>query len=331
MTQDAYRRYLDAFGDRIDAAAAPPPRRRGLLAGAVVVVAAIVALVVFLATPSGERKINLVAEARAALPSSGELLHLATVSTTSLIGADDAAQQRFDEFARRHHDEYAPRYFEQWSAGDRWRVAGPTNKVFPKLFAGEPYYPGFYISDQELQQVRLTDEVIGPTQEAFEDGIDTLYVESLGVIIRSNLRAAGWDTDVGSFPGGIYTGSPTLLGSDPVAAIRKQLDRGNLHDAGAAEVDGRSVRRLVSQDGNFEYDVDAKSFEPVRVRMFSHWVGPLDSPYPPEKMAEDVNFETFETLPLNSETERLLTIDAPPGTTVIDAQGPDEQPPRKDR
>jgi hypothetical protein len=330
---DAYERYLADFGERLEAAASPPPRfrRRWVLAAAAAAAVAIAATIL-LAAPSGDHKINVVAEARAALPGSGELLHLKTVSTTSLVGADEAAQQRFDEFARRHHDEYAPRYFEQWSAGDRWRVAGPTNKVFPKMFAGEPYYPGFYISDEELQRIGLTDELIGPTQEAYADGIDSLYVESLGVIIRSDLKQAGWQTGIGSLPGGIYTGSPTLLGPDPVAAIRKQLDRGDLRDAGTADVDGRSVRRLVSKEGApFEYDVDAETFEPVRVRMFGHWVGEPDSPYPPEEMVEDVDFQVFETLPLNSETEQLLTIDAPPATTVIDAQGPDEQPPRQDR
>jgi hypothetical protein len=42
-------------------------------------------------------------------------------------------------------------------------------------------------------------------------------------------------------------------------------------------------------------------------------------------MVEDVEFEVYETLPLNSETEDLLTIDAPPTTTVVDAVGPGQQ------
>jgi len=332
MTNDAYERYLAEFGRRLDDADPPSPGRSPRRwALAVVLAAALVGAAVLLVAPGGQDKINVVAEARAALPSSGELLHLKTVRTISLVDADPAAEERFAEFARRHHDEYDPSSFEQWSTAGRWRVAEPTGKVFPKMFAGEPYYPGFYISDERLAEIGLTDELIGPTQEAYADGVDTLYIEGLGVIIRSNLKEAGWD-DVGTFPGGIYSGSPTGFGTDPVAGIRDALDQGHLRDAGTAELDGRLVRRLVSTKGSpFEYDVDAETFEPVRVRMFSHWVGEADSPHPPEKMVEDVDFEIFEILPLNSETEQLLKIEPPQGTTVIDALGPDEQPPRRER
>jgi hypothetical protein len=329
MSKEAYHRYLTEFGARLEAAAPPTPRgRRGWVVGAVVVAAAIVALALFLAAPSGDKRINVVAEARAALPSSGELVHFKMVSTNSLVDADDAARQRFDEFAREHPRDYEPRYFEQWSADNRWRIA-TTAVVDPQEFAGEPYFPGFYISDQELQRIGLTHELDGPTQEAYDNGIDSLYIESLGVIVRSNLEEGGWkDEEVGSSPGGIYTGAPQgFLGSDPVTTIRKRLESGDLHDAGAAEVDGRSVRRLVSDDfehDGFEYDVDAETFEPVRVRVFTNWVGG-DPQAPPERMAQDADFEVFETLPLNSETEDLLKIDAPPATMVIDAQGPDEQ------
>jgi len=245
------------------------------------------------------------------------------VSTNSLVDADAAAQQRFDELARRYpHSFGGRRYFEQWSTENRWRVAGPTNVISPELFAGEPYHPGFYINDRELERIGLTDDVRGPTQEAYDNGVDSLYIERLGVIVRSNLEEAGWnDKQVGSFPGGIYTTAAMgFLGSDPVALIRSRLESGNLHDAGTAEVDGRSVRRLVH--GSFEYDVDAETFEPVRVREFSNW-GPDQHL---AKLATDADFEIFETLPLNSETEDLLKIDAPSTTTLIDAQVPDERP-----
>ena len=149
MTEDPYQRYLAEFGERVEAAAqSPRPARRRWLAGAAVAAAAVVALGVFLAAPGGDSKVNVIAEARAALPESGELLHLSTVSTSSLIGADEAAQERFDDFARRHHDDYAPRYFEQWSAGDRWRVANPANRVSPKMFAKS------FLKTERLRPVR---------------------------------------------------------------------------------------------------------------------------------------------------------------------------------
>ena len=304
------------------------PRLVAVGAGAVAVALA-VALV--LAGPSGTERLNVVAEARAALPAPGELVHLRTVQTTSLVDADPAAQRRFEKFAHEHWDEYGPETFEQWSTEGRWRVARPEGTVSPKMFAGEPYAPGFYIPDEELERIGLAEEVVGPTQEAFADGIDSLYVEKAGVLIESNLQQAGWETDVGSFPGGIYTGAPTLLGGDPVSALRDQLDRGNLEDAGTAEVNGRSVRLLVSKDGVFEYAVDAETFEPVRARMLGGWRGEVDSPHPVERMANDTNFEVYEVLTLDAETEPLLEIDVPEGTPVIETIGPADQPPRRER
>jgi hypothetical protein len=324
MSKEDYDRYLTDFGERLEAAAPPPARgRRGWVVGAVIGAAAIVALALLLAAPGGNEKINVMAEARAALPASGELVHFVAVSTNSLVGADDAAQERFEDYTRRFPHAYGPHRYEQWSAENRWRVADPTNQVYPAMFGGS-YDPDFFISDRELQRIGLTDEVIGPTQDAYANGIDSLYVERLGVIIRADLGEAGWDGDlIGSFPGGVYTGAPTgFVGSDPVTMLRKRLESGNLRDAGTAEVDGRTVRRLVGQ--GFEYDVDAETFEPVRMRQFTNWVGGGPQ-YPSEKMADDLNFEDFETLPLNSETEGLLKIDAPPTTTVIDAQVPDDR------
>jgi len=329
---DAYERYLAEFGKRLEAVASPSPKpRRMRLMAAAIGTTAVIAVGVLLAAPSSDNEINVFAQARAALPSAGELLHLETRKTTSLLGADDAAQQRFAEFASRHHDEYAPQTFEQWSVADRWRVAVPNGKVSPKMFAGEPYYPGFYISDEMLRQIGLIDDVIGPIQEAYAEGVDTLYVAKLGLIIRSDLEQAGWE-HLPPFPGGIYTGSPTGLGSDPVAQIRRWLDHGSLRDAGMGEVDGRRVYRLVPNDGSFdiEFDLDAQTYEPVRVRELSRWVGGPNSPHPPETMVTDVDFRAFETLPLNPETAQLLEIDAPPATPVIDALGPDDQPPRNE-
>lgn len=332
MTDEQYERFLSEFGERVEAAAesraSRRPRRRWPVAAALVLVFAL-AGAFLLGGVGGTDKINVVAEAKAALSESkaGEIVHLVTVSTSTLIGADDAAQERFDEFAHRHWDEYRPQRFEQWSTGDRWRVATDERTIGPKMFAGMPSYPGFFISNAELQRIGLANDVTGPTQESYANGIDSLYVRDAGVVVRAQL---GGDSRIASFPGGIFTGSPSLLGGDPVDAAREALASGDLRDAGPGEVDGRSVRRLLS--GNtLEYDVDAETFAPVRVRMFGHWAGEVDSPYPLERMAEDVTFETYETLPVDADTERLLELDPPAGTTVVDAQGPHEQPPRSER
>ena len=199
------------------------------------------------------------------------------------------------------------------------------------MFAGEPFHPGFYISDEDLQGIGLTDELVGPTQEAYADGVDSLYVEELDALIRTEIGKGFGSEDEGLVPGGIYSGAPTLLGGDPVEALRATLNSGNVRDEGTATVNGREVRRLVTHDGFFEYDVDAETFEPVRVRMFGRWQGEVDSPHPLERMVEDVTFEVFEAMPLNEETDDLLEIETPPGTTILEAVGPEDQPPRRER
>jgi hypothetical protein len=136
--------------------------------------------------------------------------------------------------------------------------------------------------------------------------------EAITVGAESNTTEAGWEDEVGSLPDSIYTGAPTgFVGSDPVRMLRKRLESGNLRDAGTAEVDGRTVRRLVGQ--GFEYDVDAETFEPVRMRMFGGWVG-ADPESPPEKMADDLNFEVFET----------FAVELRNGGPVEDRRSPDD-------
>jgi hypothetical protein len=176
------------------------------------------------------------------------------------------------------------------------------------------------LSDADLQRIDLKDNVIGPIQEAYADGVDTLYVEKLNALIRSE-PATGPGSAVGSSPGALYSGSPTMLGSDPVAALRKALAEGHLRDEGPAEVDGRAVRLLVDEQGLFEYAVDAETFEPVRARMLGRW-GEANSPHPLETMANDVHFKTFEVMPLDEETDDLLEIDTAPSPTVVETESP---------
>jgi len=99
---------------------------------------------------------------------------------------------------------------------------------------------------------------------------------------------------------------------DPVAEVRKLLAAGQLEDAGTTTVNGREVRRLISnpeqhtttivggrtlQVPSFpaEYRVDAKTFAPIEFRV-----------------AEETRvYKLFERLPRNAETEKLLRIDVP--------------------
>jgi hypothetical protein len=103
-------------------------------------------------------------------------------------------------------------------------VAGQTTAVYPNTFAGGHSYPGYYISDADLREIGLTDELIGPTQEAFADGTDSLYVDKLGVVVRSDVGDGAAGDQLSMFPCGLYAGSPTGLGSDPATEIRQSLD-----------------------------------------------------------------------------------------------------------
>lgn len=113
---------------------------------------------------------------------------------------------------------------------------------------------------------------------------------------------------------------------DPVAAIRALLDRGRLRDAGETDVDGRRVRRLKGRelghvDGggprrppvDFEYLVDADSFDPVRITSVQVLPARPDDPEPAARRERRIvdrwDFEAFERLPFNAETAKLLTID----------------------
>jgi hypothetical protein len=286
-----------------------------MLAAAMAIVVAVLLL-----DPGDDGKLDVLAEARAALPDQDEIVHLETVTTSTLVDASPEAQARFEEFASHHQDDYAPRHFEQWSTAGRWRVASDSRTLDRKWFDGPPNAAPFRINADDLDRIGLIDRVTGPMQEAFDGKTITLYIQQLDAALV--FRAPDVSTRSGvTFPGGFFLGSPTLLGSDPVTYLRDALDRGNLSDAGPGEVDGREVRRLVDDSGIIEYDVDAETFAPVRVRMFGRWAGEADSDQPLEKMAEDVSFEVYETMPVDEETAKLLEIEPDSPPTVVEASG----------
>ena len=97
----------------------------------------------------------------------------------------------------------------------------------------------------------------------------------------------------------------TVPGIDPIPVIRKLLASGELKHAGSAELNGRKVERLVGtvppMDGSpavqVEYLVDAKTYAPVRLATKSL-----------QQRLPGCDFKTYEELPLNAETERLLVL-----------------------
>jgi hypothetical protein len=277
---DALDRYMDAFGDRLRDAATTAGRGRRprllLLAGPAVAAAlALTALLLLLPGGSTTRRLDVVAEARAALqPQDGRLIHLVV------------RQHVVDPHRPGFHVSAPPVTTEQWSATDpvRWRVAWvqPDNVV---RNGGKPI------------------------EIAYADGAEETYYP------RSNrLRRV---TGVGHFS------APAAhpLGTDPVAALRSMLAAGRLRDDGAAEVDGRPVRRLVgTRSRTFDrrrvtvpvvYYVDPTTFAPVRARLGVPF--PLKGDVP---LTVVLDFRRFERLPLTPANAELLKIHPRPGADV---------------
>ena len=105
---------------------------------------------------------------------------------------------------------------------------------------------------------------------------------------------------------------PTLVsqnGDDPDVDLRALLDSGKLTDEGEVQADGRTVRRLVSQDGirTAVFDVDPTTFVPLG-GSFTFKLAHAS------KLTVAFTVEVFERLPITPETERHLALRVPEGT-----------------
>jgi hypothetical protein len=287
MTDDPLKRYLDDFGRQLDqAATAPVPRRRlrprpiialaGGLTSAVLLIPTLLA-----GAPGGSSRLDLVAQARAALTPSGVLVHtIVTQHAEVLPGHRDV------------HVSAPAQTTEQWSMANppRWRIAFsyPDPKAHPGAGrVGDAHGP-----------------IVGPVQFVHAGDSEFTYYQQ-----RNTLRIVrGLPPGTGSaIPG------PTPLGNDPIATLRAMLQTGRLHDAGTSTVQGRQVRRLVGTTQRtfgkkrittaVEYDVDPDTFAPVAAR--------IELPFPFDDgpaVAVVLRFRRFETLPLTAQTRRLLEI-----------------------
>lgn len=121
-------------------------------------------------------------------------------------------------------------------------------------------------------------------------------------------------------------GAAEGFNEDPVTAIEALLRSGRLRDDGSADLGGRDVRRLVGREPGFRdqggtwspgvefvYFVDDETYAPVEVRSTQILPARPNDPEPAarkeRRITERWTFETFERLPLNAQTERLLEID----------------------
>lgn len=119
---------------------------------------------------------------------------------------------------------------------------------------------------------------------------------------------------------------------DPIAFIRELLAAGELEEHGTRERNGRRVLTLTGErtDANARitthtrvvYDVDPNTYRPVRITTVRN-MRPTDPSRCSNRCSglrtprgERIDFRTYERLPLNTTTGRLLTITPPSGTRV---------------
>jgi hypothetical protein len=257
-------------------------RRRAAIGG--LVPAAIVAGALIVTGSGGGGRLDVVAQARAALAPVGRIVHLITTSHLEMRGGSHT------ELVGPEAEKNTLRVAEQWSTSKptRWRIAS----VVP------------------IVSVHGTSS--GSVQLSYADGTERLYVQSLNTLdVRSGVNE-------GAARESLSEGS---LGAEPIPRIRALLEAGRLRDAGSGTVDGRVVRRLVGKEGRgvgstpwpVEYDVDPATYAPVRFTVEEIGTSIPGNAGVPTAV---IDVGTYEELPLDRASEALLTISPTTAPTV---------------
>lgn len=185
---------------------------------------------------------------------------------------------------------------ERWTATDppRWRVV----QTLP--------------SDRSGGTVRGGRRIVGRMELSYARGAQSTYLARFDELIVQQ---------------GYAEGGPASMPPGPlVANLRALLAEGSVRDAGLAERDGRTVRRLVQRKalpGNemhtFVYDVDPDSFAPVAAELrFRSPARRLPGGRSAPALRTDIVFTVlaYERIPLNARSAKLLTIPTTPKTEV---------------
>jgi len=287
-----YERLLEGFGELLQEADArtaerrPGPRRAvaGALALAVILTAS---GTLMLTGTGGSGRLDIVAQAEAALSPVGHVVHLVTTSHMEMRGGSQA------EIVGPEAEDNEPRVAERWSASQptRWRVLATV--------------PSVTAQGTHLEQV----------QRAYAGSVEEVYLQSVNTLdITTGISEGGTRVDLHDGP----------LGVDPAARIRSMLEAGQLHSAGGGTVDGRVVERLVGDEPSssfgpahppwpIEYDVDANTYIPVRFTVEE--VG-MSFPGNTGTPTQVVEVNTYEQLPINETTTSLLGIQ-PAGNPMV--------------
>jgi hypothetical protein len=277
-THHEYDRLLQDFGRTLDVGAArhaDARRRRRHLSATALVLAGVGVGVLALIGAAPRSQLDLTDQARAALAPAGQIVHLVTTTHIKTKGRPGPG---------------ATSTSEQWSASNppRWRVAFdiPTPTTTP---GGKPV-------------ANLDGLLTGPMQISYGRGTEEFYAQQPNTL----------EVTTGLHEDGSRAAPHGPLGVEPVATVRSMLAARELHDAGSATLNGRTVRRLLGKEPrgsnppwSVEYDVEPHTGAPLRVRIEAP---PAAQPAGIAVPVIVLDVDSYQRLPLDGSTAALLTI-----------------------
>lgn len=297
---DEYERFLKDMGAQVDQAADRRTHRlrtrRRVAAGGLALFAAVAGVVLVIG--NGRVRVNVVAQAEAALAPTGQVLRLVTASRLEMRGGPRAEVTGSQAESLGWNKS---RTAEQWSASlpTRWRIATtiPTSTTAGSVTAA-PIQCAFSTGSEEIydQAFQTNEVVIVPVSK----GQDESSEES-----PCTTQVSGG------------------LGTQPVAHIHAMLESGQLKAAGKAIIMGREVLRLTGQETRpqpkrpqptgagpgaawpVEYDVDPETYAPVRFTVEMVGANALGNA---GTLTEVTDVTAYEYLPLNEMTTGLLDL-----------------------
>jgi hypothetical protein len=290
---DEYERFLEQMGAELDQAAsrrASQLRRRRRVATGGLALCAVVAGIA-LVIGGGTGRVDVVAQAEAALAPTGQVLRLVTVSRLEMRGGTHAEITGSEAESLGWNK---PRTAEQWSASEptRWRIA----TTIPTA-----------TSASSVAAAPIQCAYSAGSEETYDQGLPTNEVVIVPV-------SSGQDESSQESP--CTTQVSGGLGTQPVAHIHAMLESGALKAAGKTTVNGHEVLRLTGQETRpqgtgtasswpIEYDVNPETYAPVRFVV--EMVG-ADALGNPGTLTEVTEVTGYEELPLTEATTGLLSL-----------------------
>ena len=279
-----YDRLLEDFGRHLqeaEARAGSGQRRRGRVAAGTVVLAGMAAGTLMLTGAGGGGRLDIVAQAKAALAPAGHVVHLVTTSHMEMRGGSEA------EIVGPEAEEGTPRITERWSTSQptRWRVAS-TVPIGTST---------------------------GPVQRSYGGGTEESYIPSLNTL---DITSGVSEDSLLATSGPLGTDPVARIRSMLEAGQLHDAGSGTVNGHAIRRLVGEELSRapgFAHPPWPVEYDVDPETYAPVRFTVEEVGMSFRGNAGTPT-LVVDVN--AYEALPLNETTTALLTIQPTGNPTV---------------